>query len=130
MQTDIYYRDIGRSENLEAYLLQKTEEAIESFFKYDRNAHLTVRVDTDRQRRANRKPDYVCEVTLKPTKSRQYIKVSKSDKDFHTAVNKTVAALKKILRKRSSYKAQHHRRDPMLREVPQGPGLEQPRGAA
>ncbi|MNJ91304.1 Sigma 54 modulation protein / S30EA ribosomal protein [compost metagenome] len=125
MQTDIYYRDITKSDNLEAYLLEKIEGAVEAFFKYDSGAHLTVRVDTDRHRKGNRKPSYICEVVLKPMRTREVIKVSKSDDDFHTAVNKTVAAVKKILRRRSSMKSQHHRRDPMIGFVPALPMEEQ-----
>lgn len=114
MQTDIYYRDITKTENLEAYLLEKVEGAIEEFFKYDSDAHLTVRVETDRHRSQNRKPSYTCEVILKPSRLRTVIKVRKSDENFKKCVAKTVAALKVIMSKRSSRKAQHHRHDPMI----------------
>ena len=118
MQTDIYYRDITRTENLEAYLLEKVEGACEDFFKYDSAAHLTVRVETDRHRTHARKPSYTCEVILKPTRSRGVIKIRKSDESFKRAVMKSVDTLKSVLRRRSSKKAQHHRRDPMLNYSP------------
>jgi ribosome-associated translation inhibitor RaiA len=116
MQTDIYYRDITKSEHLENYLMDKVEGAIENFLKYERDAHLTVRVDKARERKGTRGPLYKCEVVLKPVHSRSIIKVSKQDEDFATCVNKTVVALKKILSRRSSIKAEHRRRD-RTREV-------------
>ena len=118
MQTDIYYRDITRTENLEAYLLEKVEGACGDFFKYDSAAHLTVRVETDRHRSHARKPNYICEVILKPTRSKGVIKISKSDENFNRAVMKTVDTLKSVLRRRSSRKNQHHRNDPMLNYSP------------
>ena len=114
MQTDIYYRDITKSDNLEDYLLEKVEGAVQLFFKYDSDAHLTVRVEQDRHRSQTRKPSYTCEVILKPSRSRNVIKVRKTDERFRACVAKTVAALKTQLERRSSKKAQHHRRDPMI----------------
>lgn len=114
MQTDIYYRDITKTENLEAYLLDKVESSVEDFFKYDRDAHLTVRVECDRRRSQSRKPSYICEVILKPSHHRNVIKVRKTDEDFKKCVARTVSALKVILSKRSTFKAQHRRHDPIL----------------
>ncbi|WP_413558924.1 HPF/RaiA family ribosome-associated protein [Bdellovibrio sp. HCB209] len=118
MQTDIYYRDITRTENLESYLLEKVEGSIEDFFKYDSAAHLTVRVVTERHRTQSRKPSYSCEVILKPSHSKSVIKVVKSDESFKRAVMQTVDSLKSILRRRSSKKAMHRRHDPMLNYFP------------
>jgi ribosome-associated translation inhibitor RaiA len=118
MQTDIYYRDITRTENLEAYLLEKVEGSIEDFFKYDSAAHLTVRVETDRHRTHARKPSYTCEVILKPTHTKGVIKVAKSDDSFKKAVMKTVESLKSVLRRRSDKKSMHRKYDPMLNYFP------------
>lgn len=114
MITNIYFRDITRTENLEEYLLEKTQGTIENFLKYDAEAHLTVRVDTDRHRTDGRKPSFQCEIILKPTRSKGVIKVIKSGKNFHAVVAETTDALKKILRNRSSKRAEHNRHDPML----------------
>lgn len=119
MQTDIYYRDITKTENLESYLLETVERAVEDFFKYDSGAHLTVRVETDRHRSQTRKPSYLCEVILKPSRSKTVIKVVKRDENFKRCVAKTVSALKVVLSKRSSRKAQHRRNDPMLNFQPE-----------
>lgn len=114
MQTDIYYRDITKTENLEAYLLEKVEKAVEDFFKNDSDAHLTVRVESDRRRSQSRKPSYICEVVLKPSHDRAVIKVHKTDENFKRCVARTVSALKVVLGKRSTFKSQHRRDDPML----------------
>lgn len=114
MQTDIYYRDITKTENLESYLLEKVEKSVEDFFKYDSGAHLTVRVESDRRRSQSRKPSYICEVILKPSHHRTVIKVRKTDENFKRCVARTAAALKVILGKRSTLKSQHRRDDPML----------------
>lgn len=119
MQTDIYYRGISRTENLESFLMQRLEAAWGDFFKYDSDAHLTVRVETDRHRTQNRKPSYTCEVILKPTKTRGTIKIRKSDVSFKRAVAMTVTSLKAILRRRSDRKHQHHKTDPLLTLVPE-----------
>ncbi|MFV8248770.1 HPF/RaiA family ribosome-associated protein [Bdellovibrio bacteriovorus] len=118
MQTDIYYRDITKTENLESYLLETVEGTVGDFFKYDSGAHLTVRVETDRHRSQTRKPSYVCEVILKPSRSKTVIKVVKRDENFKRCVAKTVSALKGVLSKRSSRKSQHRRNDPMLEFQP------------
>ncbi|KYG68676.1 hypothetical protein AZI87_05425 [Bdellovibrio bacteriovorus] len=119
MQTDIYYRDITKTENLEAYLLEKVEGTVEDFFKYDSGAHLTVRVETDRHRSQTRKPSYICEVILKASYIRNVIKVRKTDENFKRCVANTVDALKVILSKQSSLKSQHRRRDPALNYQPE-----------
>lgn len=111
MQTDIYYGDIAKTDNLEAFLMEKVEGAVENFFKYDEAAHLTVRVTTTRHRTSSRKPAYICEVILKPTHTRATIKVCKRDESFKACVAKTVVALKQILGRRSGIKANHRRRE-------------------
>lgn len=118
MQTDIYYRDITKTENLEAYLLEKVEGTVEEFFKNDSGAHLTVRVETERHRSNTRKPNYTCEVILKPSRLRQVIKIRKTDEHFKRCVAYTVSALKVSLSKYSSKKARHNRHDPILNFEP------------
>ena len=111
MQTDIYYRDITRTENLENFLLERVEAVAENYFKWDRGAHLTVRVESERHRTENRRPSYICEVTIKPMRSKAVIKVRKSDPNFKACVAKTVSALRNILSKQSSLKQQHRRKE-------------------
>ncbi|WP_168196486.1 HPF/RaiA family ribosome-associated protein [Bdellovibrio sp. NC01] len=119
MQTDIYYRDVTRTENLEDFLMERLEAACGNFFKYDSAAHLTVRVETDRHRTGARKPSYTCEVILKPTKSKGVIKIRKSDVSFKRAVALTVSSLKTVLRRHSSKRSDHRKYDPMLDYVPE-----------
>lgn len=118
MQTDIHYRDVTRTENLEDYLLEKVEGSCEEIFKYDSGAHLTVRVEEERHRTERRKPSYTCEVILKPSYLRKVFKVRKSDANFRRCVARTVNALKVILSKESSLKKQHGRHDRFLNNIP------------
>ena len=110
MITNIYYRDITRTENLEAYLLDHTEGSIEEFLKYDPEAHLTVRVESVRHRSQVRKPLFNCEIILKSSRNKKVYKVTKSNENFYSAVHETVTALKKMLVKRSEIKSHHGRR--------------------
>lgn len=110
MQTDIYYRDITKTENLEAYLMERVEGTVEEFLKYDSGAHVTVRVETDRHRSLNRKPSYLCEVIVKPSYSKKIIKVLKTDGNFQSCVSKAVSALRTLLVKQSGKKVQRRRR--------------------
>lgn len=108
MQTEIYYRDITRTEALETLLLERVEGAVSELLKYDRGAHLTVRVDTDRRRADARKPNFICEVILKPSHN-NVIKVKKTDENFNRCVTQTVAALKAIMRKNASRRISRRR---------------------
>lgn len=114
MQTDIYYRDITRTENLENYLMEKVEKILSEYLKYDSDAHVTVRVETDRHRTNARRPNYLCEILVKTSWLKNPIKVQKSDPNFRTCVAKCGSALKVILSKQSSLKQQHRRRDRAL----------------
>lgn len=109
MQTEIHYRDITRTDYLEAYLLDKIEGVAEKFMSNDSDAHLTVRVETERQRTQNRKPVFICEVVLKPTHSRRVLKVRKTGDDFFACVSETSEAIKKILQRRASRRASTRR---------------------
>lgn len=112
MLTDIYYRDITRTEHLESYLLDKIEGLVEKFIREDVNAHLTVRVETERHRTQNRKPVFTCEVILKPTHSKKILKVKKSGEDFYTCVSEINDAMRKMLQKLSSRRVTLKRRQP------------------
>lgn len=117
MITNIYYRDITRTENLEAYLLERTEGAIADFLKYDPDAHLTVKVESTRHRTQTRKPVFTCEVILKSTRSKKVFKVQKEGENFYSTVTETVSGLKKILRRRSDIKSRHGRRNEDFRRA-------------
>lgn len=99
MKTDIIYRDISRTDGLEEYILSHTQEFIENFFQDDEDAHLTVRIETDRHRADSRKPHYACELILKPTHIKKVYKVQKTDNSFKKCVAKSMAALRLIVRK-------------------------------
>lgn len=111
MQIQTFFRDLGKTDALEAYLRDKIGSSIESFLKKDPHSAATVRIEQDRRRSQSRKPSFVCEVVLKPTHQKRTFKVSKSGEDFYTAVNEAAAALRTILRRRSTRKSQHRRHE-------------------
>lgn len=111
MQTEIYYGDISRTENLENFLRETVEAVAEEFLRNDRGAHLTVRVETPKPRTENRHPIYTCEVILKTSSGRNVIIVKKMDYSFKTAVAKVVSALKGGLAKRSDIRTTRRKKE-------------------
>ncbi len=111
MRIQTLFRDLGKTEFLEAYLTEKISTSVEPFLKYDPNATASVHVELDRHRSQNRKPSFTCEVILKPTHQKRTIIVSKTGEDFYTTVSKVVAALRTILRRISGRKSQHRRHE-------------------
>lgn len=110
MQIDIHFRDLGRTEAMEAFLMEKIETSVESFLKDDPNSRATVRVELDRHRSQTRKPSFHCEIILKPTHQKRILKVSKTGEDFHVVAAEAASALRTILRRRSSRRLRQHRR--------------------
>ncbi len=102
MQTNIHYRDVARTEHLEAYLLDRIEGLADKFLHDDLNAHLMVKVEEERHRSEYRKPVFTCEVVLKPSHTRRILKVKKSGTDFYECVSDLVDAFKNVLAKHSS----------------------------
>ncbi len=101
MNTEVQFRNLDRTESLDQYLRDKIESVAEDFFKHDPDTHITVRVETIRARVEGRKPLFMCEVILKPTKSKGTIKLVKTSNNFFDATHKTVMSLKNILGRRS-----------------------------
>lgn len=110
MKTNLYYRDITRTENLESYLLSQAENEVEPFIKDDSEAHLTIRVESERHRSLTKKPVFNCELLLKTTSDKKVFKVRKGDENFYNSVVQSIEALKQMLRKRSEMKSKHGRR--------------------
>lgn len=111
MQTEIYYRDLTRTEALENYLIESVENEFLDFFKNDESARLTIRAETIRHRSQSRKPMYALEIVLKPSHTKAVMKVVKQDNDFYLAVQKATGAMKQMLRKRSDRFHNHHRKE-------------------
>lgn len=111
MQTDIIFRDLEKSEALEAYLMEKIGSSIETFFGNDENGHATIRVETERHRTLTRKPSFICEVIYKPSYQKRTIKVKKTGEDIYSAAHEVAIAIKAIMRRRAGRKAQHRRHE-------------------
>lgn len=110
MQTEIYYGDISRTENLENYLRETVEAVADEFLKNDRAAHLTVRVLSEKPRTPTRRPLYTCEVIVKTSRGKGIIKVKKSDFSFKTCVAKVSNSLRIALARQSDLRTTFRRR--------------------
>ncbi|WP_413289149.1 HPF/RaiA family ribosome-associated protein [Bdellovibrio sp. HCB337] len=111
MQTDIIFRDLEKSEALEAYLIEKIGSSLETYFEKDENGHATIRVETDRHRTLTRKPSFMCELIFKPSYQKRTIKIRKTGEDIYSAAHEVAVALKAIMRRRTGRKAQHRRHE-------------------
>jgi ribosomal subunit interface protein len=111
MRIQTLFRSLDKSEALQAYLEQKIGASVENFLKYQPNTTAAVRIELDRRRSQTRKPLFHCEIILKPTRSKQPIKISKHAEDVYSAVSEATAALKTVLSRRSAKKAQHRRHE-------------------
>lgn len=111
MRIQTLFRNLGKSEALDAFVEDKILTNIEQFLKYEPDANVAVRIDLDRHRSQNRKPSFTCEVIVKSPRSKQTIKVAKIGEDFHSAVSEAAAALKSIMGRRSGKKSQHRRHE-------------------
>lgn len=110
MLTHVHYRDIERTEALENFLLERTEDIISNYIKNENFTNILVKVETIRHRTHTRKPVYNCEIIIKPTHQKRVIKVNKNDENFYACVAKATRALEGQLRKRSDMFANHGRR--------------------
>lgn len=110
MNTKVLVKGFTKTEGMEEYLRQHTENLIEPFLKYEgrREATLKVIVDEDSHRTQTRKPHFSCEVHLEMPGSGKFIKIKKQGSDFYECVNKVGQTLKQVLRRRSELRANRH----------------------
>lgn len=110
MQIDIYYRNIERSESLESFILEKINSALDEGMRVQEGTFLTVRVEKERERMDNRKPNFSCEILLKPANRRSVTKIRKVDEDFHKAVHHAALSLRGVKSRKRDMRKQIARR--------------------
>lgn len=120
MQIDIYYRNIERSESLESFILEKIRSVLDEGVRAQEGTFLTVRVEKERERMDNRKPNFSCEIVLKPANRRSVTKIRKVDEDFHRAVHFASLSLRGVTSRKREMRAQNARRSAyrVKREMP------------
>ncbi|MGZ3747218.1 MAG: HPF/RaiA family ribosome-associated protein [Pseudobdellovibrionaceae bacterium] len=99
MRTELFFKDIQRSQYTENFILNKVETITDKLIHPENDLHITVRVEKDRQNMVNRHPVYQCEVTLKSGMSARVYKTLRQDRNLFRAINSSFDALKLILGK-------------------------------
>lgn len=110
MQIDIYYRNIERSESLESFILEKINSVLDEGVTEHEGTFLTVRVEKERERMDSRKPNFSCEIVLKPANRRSVTKIRKVDEEFHRAVHQAALSLRGVTSRKRDMRKQNARR--------------------
>lgn len=99
MRTELFFKDIRRSEYAENFINDKVENLTDKLIQPDSDLHVVVRVQKGRQRTANRHGLYQCEITVKSGMSDKTYKVTRQDRNLFRAIVSSFGALKTILAK-------------------------------
>lgn len=116
MRTEIFFKDIRRSDYAENFINDRIETLLEKLTPWDNDVHVVVRVEQDRQRTAQRHGIYQCEVILKSGMNSKTYKASRQDRNFFRALVSCFDALKVILAKNHDrlHRDRNRRRKPDL----------------
>ncbi len=109
MKSQVIFRDIQRTEELEKFVLTQTETRINDFFLEPNGPQLKVTVYQDRHRNHRCGKHYVCEIVLHLNDHHQTLKVTKSDSDFYDCVVDAGVALKKRIGRNHKFKVSNRR---------------------
>lgn len=115
MRTEIFFNGIHRSDYINDFITDKVE-AITDKLMLDKDLHVAVRIEKDRERTANRSPVFQCEITVKSGVSDRTFKVVKQDRNIFRAIVKSSDALKVLLGK-SHARLRHENRHLRAPEV-------------
>lgn len=98
MRTEIFFNNIHRSEYVADFINDKID-AMTDKLMIDKDLHVTVRVEKDRERTSQRSPVFQCEITLKSGVSDKTYKVVKQDRNLFRAIVKSSDALRSMMGK-------------------------------
>lgn len=110
MTSRYYFQDFSRIEHLELFLSEHIQSVAERFIP-DGRYDLVTRIHTMRARGDHRVPSYLCEIRLDTPQCPSSIVIKKKSANFYKAALEVADALKKVLRRESSRRSQHHRRE-------------------
>lgn len=99
MRTEIFFKDIRRSEYIENFINDKIETLTDKLVQPDSDLHVIVRVEEDKQRTHNRHPAFRCEVTVKSGGIAKPLVIVKQDRNLFRAIVATFGTLKVLLGK-------------------------------
>jgi len=109
MRTEIIFKDVRRSEYAEDFISNKIDALADKLIQPDSDLHIAVRVEKSRQRTANRRGLYQCEVLVKSGMSDKTYKTVRQDRNLFRAIVSSFDTLKVILSKNHE-RLRHDRR--------------------
>lgn len=109
MRTEIFFKDIRRSEYTEDFITDKVDALADKLIQPDSDLHIAVRLEKARQRTANRQGLFQCEVVVKSGMSEKIYKTVRQDRNLFRAVVSCFDALKVVLAKNHD-RMRHDRR--------------------
>ena len=115
MRTEIFFNGIHRSDYINDFITDKID-AITNKLLLDKDLHVVVRVEKDRERTDKRSPVFHCEITVKSGVSGKIQKVIKQDRNIFRAIVKSSDALK-VLMAKTHARLRHENRHPRAPEV-------------
>ncbi len=113
MSAYYYFQDFKRFAHLEEFLCERIQRMVDHFIP-EGKYKLTTRIQTTRARGDLKRPKFLCEVRLDAPQSTVPVVVKKKSSDFYDAALQVSNVLRKVLRRQSSFRAQHHRREHQL----------------
>ena len=109
MRTEIFFKDIRRSEYIENFINDKIETPTDKLVHPDSDLHAMVRVEENRQRTSNRHPAFRCEITLMSGVTTRPLVIVKQDRNIFRAIVSSFDTLKVVLSK-THERLRHDRR--------------------
>jgi len=109
MRTEIFFKDIRRSEYAEDFINNKVDALADKLIQPDSDLHISVRLERARQRTTNRRGLFQCEVVVKSGMSERTYKTVRQDRNLFRAVVSCFDALKVVLAKNHD-RMRHDRR--------------------
>lgn len=114
MRTELFFKDIRRSEYAEDFIYDKVD-ALTDFVMPDSDLHIVVRVEKLKQRTANRHGIFQCEITVKSGMSDKTYKTVRQDRNLFRAIVGCFEAMRVVLGKNHD-RLRHDRRRRRLPE--------------
>jgi ribosome-associated translation inhibitor RaiA len=100
MRAEFFTKGFEKTESVDEFLQKEGWALVDHFMQNERDIHLRVTVDEDSHRVQNRKPHFICEITIKSAASKKYFKTHRASHDFRTAVYEAAHAMKRMLVKK------------------------------
>jgi ribosome-associated translation inhibitor RaiA len=116
MRTEILFKDLNRSEYVEAFVEEKIDGITHRWVSPNNDTHVSVRISRSKERTEQRQPIYQCEIILKSGMSSKTYKTVKSDRNIFKSVTHSFESMRTMLGKTHD-RLRHDRRRRRVPEV-------------